>query len=78
MIGRAPGACGAIECVATLLQMEDGFLHPSLNCEDLHPGMAPIAGRIPRECLTRELRTALKTSFGFGDVNACVIFFKPD
>jgi 3-oxoacyl-(acyl-carrier-protein) synthase len=76
MIGHALGASGAIECVATLLQMEHGFIHPSLNCEDLHPGVAGIADRIPRTCLAQPLRTALKTSFGFGDVNACVIFSK--
>jgi 3-oxoacyl-(acyl-carrier-protein) synthase len=66
MIGHALGASGAIECVATLLQMRHGFLHPSMNCEDLHP----------RECRAHPLNTALKTSFGFGDVNACIIFSK--
>ena len=78
MIGHALGASGAIECVATLLQMEGEFIHPSMNCEDLHPAVATVAVRIPQEYIAREVRTALKTSFGFGDVNACVIFSKPN
>jgi 3-oxoacyl-[acyl-carrier-protein] synthase I len=76
MIGHALGASGAIECVATLLQMEHHFLHPSINCEDLHPGVFELASRIPQRCQAQTLNTALKTSFGFGDVNACIIFSK--
>jgi 3-oxoacyl-(acyl-carrier-protein) synthase len=74
MIGHALGASGAIECVATILQLEHGFLHPSINCEDLHPNVAPIASRVVQTGQTARLQTALKTSFGFGDVNACVVF----
>lgn len=76
MIGHALGASGAIECVATILQLEHGFLHPSINCEDLHPGVEPIASRVVRNSRAAGPRTALKTSFGFGDVNACVVFSK--
>jgi 3-oxoacyl-(acyl-carrier-protein) synthase len=76
MIGHALGASGAIECVATIIQLEHGFVHPSINCEDLHPGVAPIASRVVRSGKAAGLRTALKTSFGFGDVNACVVFSK--
>jgi 3-oxoacyl-(acyl-carrier-protein) synthase len=76
LIGHALGASGAIECVATLLQMEHGFLHPSVNCEDLHPDISGIANRIPQKCVAQAIRTALKTSFGFGDVNACIVFSK--
>jgi 3-oxoacyl-(acyl-carrier-protein) synthase len=77
MIGHTLGAAGSIECVATVLQLHEGFIHPSLNCEDIHPQIASIAGSIPHECLEApRLRAALKTSFGFGDVNACVVFRK--
>jgi len=74
MIGHTLGAAGAIECVATVLQLHEGFIHPSLNCEDVHPRIAPIAKSIPHETVYTPLRAALKTSFGFGDVNACVVF----
>lgn len=74
MIGHTLGAAGTIECVATVLQLHGGFVHPSLNCEDLHPRITGIARSVPHETVETPLRAALKTSFGFGDVNACIIF----
>lgn len=75
MIGHGLGAAGALESVACILMLRGGFAHPSLNCEDVHPRIEPWAASIPHE--TREmpgLRTIIKSGFGFGDVNACVIF----
>ena len=53
------------------------LIHPSLNCEDVHPEIEEYGDAIPhvvREMPT--LRTIIKAGFGFGDVNACVIFRK--
>jgi 3-oxoacyl-(acyl-carrier-protein) synthase len=74
MTGHALGAAGAIESIATVLQMNRGFLHPSINCGDLHPEIAEIAPRVPMQSTACEIGAALKTSFGFGDVNACLVF----
>jgi 3-oxoacyl-(acyl-carrier-protein) synthase len=74
MIGHALGASGAIECVASVLQLAGGFLHPSTNCEDLHGQLHDIQSSIPGACKPAKLSTALKVSFGFGDVNACIVF----
>ena len=74
LIGHALGAAGAIESVATILQLNHGFLHPSANCADLHPEIEDISARIPMRTLACKITTALKTSFGFGDVNACLVF----
>ena len=74
MIGHGLGAAGAIETVATLLQMQEGFIHPSMNCEDLHPAIEKFSGKIVRETLSRPISIAAKASFGFGDVNSCLIF----
>jgi 3-oxoacyl-[acyl-carrier-protein] synthase-1 len=76
ILGHALGAAGAIECVAVVLQLCNSFVHPSLNCEDLHPDLAWCESRIPRACIDREIRVAAKASFGFGDVNACILFEK--
>jgi len=79
MIGHALGAAGAIESVASVLMVEKGFVHPSLNCEDVHPEIEPHAASIPHALLERpELRTLVKAGFGFGDVNACLVFRKWD
>ena len=77
MIGHCLGAAGAIECVAAVLQLTGGFIHPSINCEDLHPEIEPYAAHIPHtavEC--PELKTIAKAGFGFGDVNSCLIIRK--
>lgn len=79
MIGHTLGAAGAIESVATLLMLQRGFVHPSLNCEDVHPEIEAFAGSIARSA--REisgLRVAAKAGFGFGDVNSCVIYRRWD
>lgn len=75
MIGHALGAAGAIESVACVLMLREGFVHPSVNCEDVHPEIAPHAGSIPHELVEPEgLRTMVKAGFGFGDVNAALVF----
>src|SRR5207244_58507 len=48
LIGHALGAAGGIECVASVLMVQGGFLHPTVNCEDVHPEIAPFAAAIPR------------------------------
>ena len=74
LIGHTIGAAGSIESVATVLQLHRGFLHPSLNCEEIHPELSTYASRIVRKPMSFRTRVALKTSFGFGDVNACLVF----
>jgi 3-oxoacyl-(acyl-carrier-protein) synthase len=75
MIGHGLGAAGALESVACILMLRGGFAHPSLNCEDVHPEIEPYAGSISHQAREMpELRTIIKSGFGFGDVNACVIF----
>ncbi len=77
MIGHALGAAGAIEAIATVLMLERGFVHPSINCDDVHPEIEPWAASIPHEIRELpELRVAIKAGFGFGDVNACIVFEK--
>lgn len=75
LIGHGLGAAGAIESVASVLQLHRRFLHGSINCEDLHPELAAYASRIVRSTIdVPDLRVIAKASFGFGDVNGCVLF----
>ncbi|MDH3296708.1 MAG: beta-ketoacyl-[acyl-carrier-protein] synthase family protein [Gemmatimonadota bacterium] len=75
MIGHGLGAAGALEAVACLLMLQGGYVHPSVNCEDVHPEIEPFGGSIPHELREMpELRTIVKSGFGFGDVNACLVF----
>lgn len=78
MIGHCLAASGSIECVSTVIQLKEGFLFPSVNSEDLHEEVTELisADRIPQRALPMELEFIAKASFGFGDVNAVVIFKK--
>lgn len=78
LMGHCLSAAGALECVAAVQQLHGNFVHPSLNCENIHPSIAEI---IHEDCVMRRseqvpLHTVAKCSFGFGDVNAVVIFKK--
>jgi len=78
MTGHCLSAAGSIESVAAILELHHGFLFPNLNCEDLHPEITALISedRIPRKIITTDLNIIAKASFGFGDVNACLIFKK--
>lgn len=75
MTGHCISAAGSIECVASILELHEGFIFPNINCEDLHPEIEALVDseRIPRKCLDKKFSVLAKASFGFGDVNACII-----
>lgn len=78
LTGHLLGAAGAMETAATLLQMKGGFVHGNINCNDLHPGIAEAvsAQSIPGKTQEKIINCALKASFGFGDVNSCLVLKK--
>lgn len=76
MLGHCLAAAGSIECVATLLQFKEQQLFGNSNCEDLHPEISAMvdASKIPTKTMSFTPNLIAKASFGFGDVNACLIF----
>jgi 3-oxoacyl-[acyl-carrier-protein] synthase-1 len=78
MTGHCLSAAGSIESVATVLQLHEGFLFGNTNCEDLHPEITALidASKVPLKTIDKNLNIIAKASFGFGDVNACIIFKK--
>lgn len=78
MTGHCLSASGSIECVASVLQLQQGFIFPSVNCEDLNPEIlnSITKNKIPQQILYKNIDILAKASFGFGDVNACIIFKK--
>ncbi|SEW42391.1 beta-ketoacyl-[acyl-carrier-protein] synthase family protein [Chitinophaga arvensicola] len=78
MVGHCLSASGSIELVAVALQLKEGFISPNINCEDLHPDIAALVARerIPQQLLYKDINLVAKASFGFGDVNACIILQK--
>jgi len=78
MTGHCLSAAGSIESVAAVLQLHEGFIFPNINCDDLNPEISVLidASKIPTKIIIKELNIIAKASFGFGDVNACIIFKK--
>ena len=78
MIGHCLSGAGSIESVASVLQLKYGFIFPNINCNDVHPEISSIIdeSRIPQKLVQNEFQILAKASFGFGDVNGCVIFKK--
>jgi 3-oxoacyl-(acyl-carrier-protein) synthase len=80
MVGHCLAASGAIECVAAVAQIKGQFVFPNINCEDVHPEITALISKdkIPTQLIEKEIAILAKASFGFGDVNGCVIFKKYD
>ena len=78
MTGHCLSASGAIESVASVLQIHQNFLFPTINCEDLNPEIIALIAedKIPQKMLETEVTLVAKASFGFGDVNGCILFKK--
>ncbi len=72
MMGHAMGAAGAIECVATVLSIRDGIIHPTINYETVDPECD--LDYVPEGAREVEIRTAIKNSFGLGGMNASLVF----
>jgi len=79
MVGHCIGAAGSMESVAAVLGLYHDFIFPSINCDDLHPKIMEIIhpSRIPHQVIRNaNTKIVAKASFGFGDVNCCIIFKK--
>lgn len=69
IVGHGLSAAGLVELAATLVQMEAGWLHPSLNLEEpIAPGLAWVGG----EPAAHRIRRALNLSIGFGGINTAL------
>jgi 3-oxoacyl-(acyl-carrier-protein) synthase len=78
MVGHCLSAAASIELVASILEIHHGFIFPSINCTDLHPDITKIISlnKIPQKTIYQPVNILAKASFGFGDVNGCVILKK--
>ncbi|AKJ41680.1 3-oxoacyl-[acyl-carrier-protein] synthase 1 [Pragia fontium] len=74
MTGHALGAAGVHEAIYTLLMVENSFIAPSINIDNLDEQAAGM--NIITETTRRELTTAMSNSFGFGGTNATLVMRK--
>ncbi|MBA5869613.1 MAG: beta-ketoacyl-ACP synthase II [Nitrospira sp. CR2.1] len=72
MTGHLLGAAGGIEAVFSILALYHGILPPTINLD--HPDPACDLDYVPNQARPAKIQVALSNSFGFGGVNACLIF----
>jgi 3-oxoacyl-[acyl-carrier-protein] synthase II len=71
-LGHLIGAAGAVEALACVLALRDGVVPPTLNLENLDPGVElDVVTGSAREVT---LRAAVNDSFGFGGHNVALAF----
>ena len=70
MVGHCLTAAGLVELLALLVQMEGGYLHPTINLDEPEPGFD--LDFVPHVARPYNIDIAISNSFGFGGLNACV------
>lgn len=73
MTGHLLGAAGAIEAIACLYSITDGFIPPTINHFSDDPEIDPRLNLTFNKAQHRKVRAALSNTFGFGGHNASVI-----
>jgi len=71
-LGHTMGACGAIEAIATLLMMRQGFIASTLNLETPDPALPPLK-HMMGEPWDRRFRLGVSNNFAFGGVNTSLV-----
>ena len=78
LYGHPLGASGAIEAAICALAIRDGWAPASVNLGEPDPEIAAILPCLLREGRAGEYRRILSTSFGFGGLNAALVFGATD
>ncbi|MEO0782142.1 MAG: beta-ketoacyl-ACP synthase I, partial [Pseudomonadota bacterium] len=75
MTGHAQGAAGALEAIFSLLALDGDFIIPSINVENLDPGINSdeVATTLVEGA---GLDTVMTNSFGFGGTNGSMLMSK--
>jgi 3-oxoacyl-[acyl-carrier-protein] synthase II len=74
MIGHLLGAAGGVETVFTVLTMRDGIIPPTINYDTPDPECD--LDYVPNIARKAQVNIALSNGFGFGGINASLIFRK--
>jgi 3-oxoacyl-[acyl-carrier-protein] synthase II len=76
--GHPLGASGAIEAVICSLAMENGHIPPTLNCHEPCEEVTPGFDLVRLKGRKQALKYVLSNSFGFGGINASLVFGRVD
>jgi 3-oxoacyl-[acyl-carrier-protein] synthase II len=74
MIGHLLAAAGGVEAIFTVLTIRDGIIPPTINYDTPDPECD--LDYVPNMARKAKINMALSNSFGFGGVNATLVFRK--
>ena len=74
MTGHSLGATGAQEAIYSILMMQNDFIAPSINIDNLVEEAEGL--KIAQTMIEQEVNAVMSNSFGFGGTNASLVFTK--
>lgn len=74
-VGHTLGACGSLEAAMTIMMMNEGWFHPTLNLNTVDPECAEL-DYIVGEGRKIDAEYSMSNNFAFGGVNTSLIFGK--
>mgnify|MGYP006092923649 FL=1 len=76
MTGHLLGAAGAIESIASIISINEGFIPPTINHSNIDEEFDPKLNLTLNNSQKRDVNIALSNTFGFGGHNTSIIFKK--
>ncbi len=76
MTGHLLGGAGAIEAVAVVKAMNEGFVPPTMNLHELDPAITQNFNLTLGKAEKKEIKIGMSNTFGFGGHNTSVLFKK--
>ena len=74
MTGHSLGATGAQEAIYSIMMLNEGFVAPNINVEQFCEEASGL--HINKETVSKQIRSVMSNSFGFGGTNASLILTK--
>ena len=72
MTGHMLGAAGGVEAIFAVKALQEGVIPPTINLDT--PGEGCDLNYVPNTACRQAIRTAMSNTFGFGGVNAVLLF----
>jgi malonyl-ACP decarboxylase len=73
LTGHCLNSAGVVETIATVVQMQQGFIHANINLENPINTRANFCGPT---AVSQQIHTAMSNSFGFGGINTSMVLQK--
>jgi malonyl-ACP decarboxylase len=70
LTGHCLYSAGVVEIIATVVQMQQGFIHPNINLENPINATANFCGAT---AVSQQIHSAMSNSFGFGGINTSIV-----